>query len=295
MFPTLMAMAELKMPDTRPLDGKNLWPALRDQGPSPVESCYWSMHNSDAIRTAQWRMHRFFNRIKLYDIRNDPGEMKDVASNHPEEVEALKRKMDTWVGSLGAALTHQTPKKKADPAPEGQVLEVTVTVIGNPKPKDMLVVPFARKDGHMIATDQMEFDIAVAKDSPLTGAFYTPFEGNNAEHAKIAFKGGEGIDQFSREQISSPAPKGGAGVWERRIVGLSSYSPGGPSGHAIAFRGVKPGTYKVYLDNLQIRHADGNTTPIWMNGKDTRKPKAVETEFFKNIQVRAVSASEVGK
>ena len=35
MFPTLMAMAGLEMPATRPLDGKNIWPALRDNGRQP--------------------------------------------------------------------------------------------------------------------------------------------------------------------------------------------------------------------------------------------------------------------
>jgi hypothetical protein len=46
MFPTLMAMAGLDMPKTRPLDGKNVWPALRDHGSSPVESYYWSWHTA---------------------------------------------------------------------------------------------------------------------------------------------------------------------------------------------------------------------------------------------------------
>ncbi len=50
-FPTLMAMADLKMPETRPLDGKNIWPALRDNRASPVESYYWSWRDEDAIRT----------------------------------------------------------------------------------------------------------------------------------------------------------------------------------------------------------------------------------------------------
>jgi arylsulfatase A-like enzyme len=40
MFPTLMAMAGLEMPATRPLDGKSIWPALRDRSASPVASYY---------------------------------------------------------------------------------------------------------------------------------------------------------------------------------------------------------------------------------------------------------------
>ncbi len=55
MFPTLMAMTDSKMPETRPLDGKNIWPALRDSKPSPVASYYWIWRDSDAIRTCRKR------------------------------------------------------------------------------------------------------------------------------------------------------------------------------------------------------------------------------------------------
>ena len=98
-------MADLKMPATRPLDGKNIWPALRDNSASPVESYYWSWHTEDAIRTADWRMHRFCNHVELYDIRDDISETRDVADSHPEVVKSLTAKINTWVDSLGAALT----------------------------------------------------------------------------------------------------------------------------------------------------------------------------------------------
>ena len=88
MFPSLLAMADLKMPATRPLDGKNIWPALRDNSASPVESYYWSWHTEDAIRTADWRMHRFCNHVELYDIRDDISETRDVADSHPEVVKS---------------------------------------------------------------------------------------------------------------------------------------------------------------------------------------------------------------
>jgi arylsulfatase A-like enzyme len=298
MFPTLMAMADLKMPETRPLDGKNLLPALRDNGPSPVESYYWSWHNEDAIRTADWRMHRFPDHSELYDIRADIGETKDVAEANPAVVKSLSAKMDAWVGSLSVALTHQPPPAILDskPAPEGEVLEISVTVAGKPKPKDMLIVPFARWEGNVFATDYIEYDLAVAQGSPLKGFYYSPFKGNDSKAARLHFNKGEGFDQFGREQVSGPEPKGGAGVWEHRIIGLSSYGPGIMPGHAIVFKGAKPGTYKVLIDNLRIRHADGSTTPIWTSGKDTRKAKKIEeTELFKDIQVRAVAASEVIK
>jgi len=145
----------------------------------------------------------------------------------------------------------------------------------------------------VFATDYIEYDVAVAPGSPSKGFYYSPFKGNDSTGARLEFNRGEGVDQFGREQVSGPETKGGAGVWEHRIIGLSSYGPGILPGHAIVFKGTAPGSYKVYLDNLRIRHADGSTTPIWTSGKDTNSKKIENTELFKDIKVRAVPAAEV--
>ena len=145
----------------------------------------------------------------------------------------------------------------------------------------------------MFATDYIEYDLAVAPGSPLKGFYYSPFKGNDSKQIRLDFKRGEGFDQFGREQVSGPEPKGGAGVWEHRIIGLSSYGPGILPGHGIVFKGGKPGNYKIYLDNLRIRHGDGTTTPIWTTGKDTHYRPIADSEFYTNIRVRSVPASQV--
>ncbi len=290
MFPTLMAMADLKMPETRPLDGKNIWPALRDNGASPVQSYYWSWHNEDALRTADWRLHRFFDHNELYDIRSDIGETNNVADAHADVVKSLTVQMNTWVDSLGAALSHQRVPSKFDakPDPSGDVLEISVTVTDKAKPKDRLVVPFASFEGNHFATDYLEYDVVTAKESLQRGFCYSPFKGNDNKQVQLEFRRGEAIDQFGRDQSTGPEPQGGPGVWEHRVIGLSSSAPGILPRHGMVFIGGKPGTFKVFLDNLRIRHADGSTTPIWTNGKDTRFRKIEDTALFKDIQVRTV-------
>ncbi len=297
MFPTLMSMADLKMPETRPLDGKNIWPSLRDNTASPVESYYWAWRNEDAIRTADWRMHRFFDHNELYDISADISETKNVADEHPEVVKSLTAKLTTWADSIGAALTHQTPPAKfnVQPAPEGEVLAVTVTITATAKPKDKLIVPIASWGGSQFATDWVEFDIAFAPGHPKRQPFYSPFSGNEKKAERLIFKRGEGIDQFGREQINGPGIQNSAATWEHRIVGLCSSAPGPLGRHGIVFTGGQPGTYTVYLDNLRLRHADGSTEPIWTNSKDTRAKKVADNELFKDVQVRAVPATEVRK
>ncbi len=297
MFPTLMAMTQSKMPATRPLDGKNIWPALRDNTASPVESYYWAWRNEDALRTADWKLHRFFDHLELYDIRADMSEAKNVAEAHPDVVKSLTAKMNAWTESLGAALTHQPAPMKlnAKSAPEGEVLEVTVTVTAQAKPNDRLIVPIAGFAGRHFATDYVEYDLAIAPSSLPRGFFYSPLKGNDSKAITINFKRGEGIDQFGREQATAPEIKGDPGTWEHRIIGLCSSAPGSLPRHGLVFKGGKPGTYTVYLDNLRLRHADGSTSPIWTSGKDTRVNIIADSDLFKNVQVRAVPAAEVGK
>jgi hypothetical protein len=295
MFPTLIAMTGSTMPATRPLDGKNLWPALRARSASPVESYYWAWRGRDAIRTAEWKLHRLFDRVELYDLVRDESESNDVAAANPAMVKSLVAKMDAWTASLGTALSHRpAPMALAtEPAPAGDILEVTVTVTPEARPNDRLIVPIATWDGFQQATDWVEFDLATAPGRLPRGFFYSPFQGNNSKAMQIFFKPGDGIDQFGREQASGPAIRGGAGIWEHRIVGLSSFAPGPLGNHGLVFSGGTPGTYTVYLDNLRIRHADGSTSSLWSDRSQTSKRKVMDSAGFKDIRVRTLSFDEV--
>ncbi len=297
LFPTLMAMTDSNMPPTRPLDGRNIWPALRARTESPVESYYWGWRGQDAIRTAQWKLHRFFDRYELFDIRKDECETTNLADANPTVVRSLVGKMDAWTESIGTALSHQPAPARLDvrPAPEGEVLEVTVTVTAQAKPKDRLVVPIASWDGFQEATDWVEYDLTVAPGSLPRGFYYSPFQGNDSASMQVFFKRGDGIDQFGREQAIGPEIKGGAGAWEHRVIGLSSYAPGSLGRHGLVFSGGTAGTYTVYLDNLRIRHRDGTTSLLWKGKADTRTGTIADTEFFKNVRVRPVPLSQMNR
>lgn len=295
MFPTLMAMTGLRMPETRPLDGRNVWPALRDGEPSPVESCYFVWRDEDALRTPRWKLHRFFDRFELYDIREDPNESNDVAAANPEVVASLVAKMDEWADSIGVMLSHQpvAPEFRSDPEPEGEVLAVTVTIGEEAKPRDRLVLSLANWSGWQEATDRLEFDIAFSGDPPRRHPFVSPLEGNNEKGYAPLFRIGTGVDQFGRDQVTGPGISNEAGGWERRIIGLSGTAPGPLGKHGLVFPGGSAGTFTVYLDNLRIRHGDGSTTPLWKNGKDTRAGKFEENKFFSGVEIRAIDVSQI--
>jgi arylsulfatase A-like enzyme len=297
MFPTLMAMTESIMPETRPLDGKNIWPALRDNAASPVESYYWIWHDEDAIRSDKWKLHRFFDRYELYDILKDENESNNVADANPEVVISLASKMDAWADSLGAALSHQpAPAKYHKPAaPEGEVLAVTVTTTDKAMPKDRLAISLANWNGTHYATDWIEYDIAFSPGTPKRHPYYSTLEGNNSKPFGPLFKPGTAVDHRGRDQVTGPGIADGKSVWEHRIIGLAGSAPGPLGKHGVVFTGGNPGTYTVYLDNLRLRHADGSTTVLWASGKDTRKAAIKENEFFRDITIRTVNVAEAGK
>lgn len=297
MFPTLMAMTDSKMPETRPLDGKNIWPALRGNTASPVDSYCWIWRDEDAIRTSQWKLHRFFNRYELYDITKDELEANNIADANSEVVKSLAAKMDAWAESLGAALSHQpAPAKYHQPAaPEGEVLAVTATISDKAQPKDRLAISLANWTGRQYATDWIEYDIAFSPDTPKRHPYFSTLEGNNSKPFGPLFKSGTGVDQYGRDQITGPGIADGKSTWEHRIVGLASTAPGPLGKPGVVFTGGKPGTFTIYLDNLRVRHADGTTTPLWTHGKDTREGKFKENALFKDVQIRTVSAAEVGR
>lgn len=292
LFPTLIAMAGLEMPATRPLDGKNVWPALRERRPaSPVDSYYWSWRDEDSIRTAAWKLHRFSDRFELYDMQQDPHETQDVSGDHPETVAALTAKMDAWVESLGAALTHRPRPnpKHAAAAPEGDVLMVRATVTEEAKRKDLLLIPFAVATGRVVADDWLEFDIAFAPQTPQPRPYCTPFKGEGKPN-DLYVKRGVGVDQLGRPQIEGPSPQEGKLVWEHRVIGLCSFAPGPAGRQGIVITGRKPGDYVVYLDNLRIRHGDGTVTDVWTRAQDTRHRPIADSKSFRTIEVQAVPA-----
>lgn len=290
MLPTLAALAGVPLPEGRPLDGRDVSAALRSDGPSPVDSVYWTWHGQDAIRTDRWKLHRFFNRVELYDIQADPGETTDVAAAQLDVVTKLRARMDEWAGSLSAALSHLPPAFDPPPAPAGDVLEISVNVTKNARPKDALIVQFATHGVSLQATDHVEYDVAVMSGSLTTGFYYSP--GIGGDHPRVVFKRGDGIDQFGREQAAGPAPRGGEGVWEHRVIGLCSYAPGGKNIQNVVFTGGRAGTYTIRLDNLRIRHANGGTTPIWTERAHTRFRAVADGPSFTDVRVRAVAADD---
>ena len=76
-----------------------------------------SEHRKDsAVRSGDFRLVHFYEdgRDELYDLANDVGETKDLATAQPAMAKTLRTRLDAWLKSVDA----QLPTKNAayDPA-----------------------------------------------------------------------------------------------------------------------------------------------------------------------------------
>jgi arylsulfatase A len=104
LLPTLCALAGVKTPTDRVLDGYDLTPALRGKGHSPRQTMFYHRGTKlYALRHGAFKAH-FFTRSEygtdsevahdpplLYNLDHDPAEKFDVAKQYPEVAAELRR------------------------------------------------------------------------------------------------------------------------------------------------------------------------------------------------------------
>ena len=92
-MPTLLARAGAKGIPDHPFDGKDIWPALAENQPSPHEDILINVEAfRGAIRKGNWKLIRialFPGKTELFDLAKDLGEQHNVADQFPEIVSDL--------------------------------------------------------------------------------------------------------------------------------------------------------------------------------------------------------------
>ncbi len=80
------------------LDGVDLLPYLQGSDKDrPHKILYWKKENRGAIREGDWKMLRFPDRpAELYNIANDMAEVRNLATQYPDKVKELYKKLFTW-------------------------------------------------------------------------------------------------------------------------------------------------------------------------------------------------------
>jgi uncharacterized sulfatase len=116
-FPTCLALAGLKLPDDRVIDGKNILPLLTGQKQQSLHEslCFYHNESLEAIRVGKWKYIPKINTYVwpvpldkvwasagsaqapwLYDLEADPQESYNLKTNYPEVIRELQGKFQDW-------------------------------------------------------------------------------------------------------------------------------------------------------------------------------------------------------
>lgn len=130
LYPTILRMLNVERPERQVIDGVDFTPALRgeqvDRGPmftlvpSHGNTPEW-LPPAMSVHDGDWKLIRIFyfgengkHDYRLYNIREDMGETKNVAAEYPEKVKALDRLIEDYIAAANVAIP--LPNPNFDPA-----------------------------------------------------------------------------------------------------------------------------------------------------------------------------------
>lgn len=122
-LPTFCDIVGIAKPEA--IDGHSLLPLMRgDAEFLGRDALYWHYPHfssmggrpSGAIRSGPWKLLEHFEsgKIELYNLGDDVGETIDLAHQQPERAERMRKQLDQWRQSIGAAMPDQ-PNPRYDP------------------------------------------------------------------------------------------------------------------------------------------------------------------------------------
>ena len=102
-----------------PLDGISILKLLRGES-LPARTLYWHFPNytnqggrpAGAIREGDWKLVEHFEdgSVELFNLAQDVGETKNLASAEPARADDLRRKLQAWRASVGARMPTPNPE-----------------------------------------------------------------------------------------------------------------------------------------------------------------------------------------
>lgn len=114
-YPTFLEVTGVETDTTGPLDGESLMPLLTQAGDLERQAIYFHYPNyafhrgnrlGGAIRKGDYKLIDFFGNDppELYNLAEDQGETRDLATERPELVVSLRDELSRWRDASGAAM-----------------------------------------------------------------------------------------------------------------------------------------------------------------------------------------------
>jgi len=124
-LPTALAATELAMPREKPLDGRNILPALMGDVDRVHDHLFWSAGDAQgkwAVRSGRWKLVAIKSQRELFDLDTDPGESNDLADKYPKKIAELSALYEVWFDKMAKPVSGQPKKSHGEIAiPRGDV------------------------------------------------------------------------------------------------------------------------------------------------------------------------------
>jgi arylsulfatase A-like enzyme len=118
-YPTMLELAGLPLRPEQHVDGVSLVPVLSGKN-IPERDLFWHYPHygnqggepSSIIRSKEWKLIYYHEdgRLELYNLREDIGEINDVASAYPEKVSEMQKRLNHWLADTGAKFPARDPR-----------------------------------------------------------------------------------------------------------------------------------------------------------------------------------------
>ena len=104
MFPTMVSIAQAKLPAGLKLDGVDLLGTLTEDRKLPERTLFWRYRKERAVRKGPWKLLVQGDNVKLYNLDEDLGEKKNLAGIKPGMVKMLQSKLMAWEQEVSAGV-----------------------------------------------------------------------------------------------------------------------------------------------------------------------------------------------
>jgi arylsulfatase A-like enzyme len=247
-FPTIAELTKSKQKLPSDLDGQSLLHLMKTNNkPQTKRYLYWAWRDHDVIRSDQWKLFRYFDKVELYNMLNDISEKKDVSKDNPEVVKQLLDQIAIESKKYSVATIHQPLNiKQSKSKPEGKVLAINISADADLKKQSIKII---KKEFTILADYYLEYDVKVDSQSDLSFCYFSPIRG-----ASGIFNEKMGVDLNGK---ILQAPTEFDGNWKHVSVGLAAYSPLTFGDFALTYKFKKAGKTTVYLDNIRIKNLKG--------------------------------------
>jgi len=113
LLPTLLDLANAPDADKKKPFGESLLPLLTGKGEYTTRYVFSEIEGFQSCFDGRYRYIANDEKPLLYDLKNDPGEMKNIAAQYPEIAQRMRAATDAWFKKTGAPLpaSHLKDKK----------------------------------------------------------------------------------------------------------------------------------------------------------------------------------------